>query len=716
MKKFFTKWARLYQRSAAPGAARQTRAPTSALYGGMGERELELRMDLILGEFPNKRQYTVSRPAKQLAAFSLSEQERFLKAVERLSRRNVQLAYRFCSDGIAALTSVRGDEWDRWLELLEQELRNNGEDAAFKYLQNLEAQLRSIMPPHSVALKDIAPVIERLLTALGGRRLTVHAAAETYTDTERIHLPERCAHFPHSEQNFSWYKATAVFLWAQIRFGTWRVDIRRLLYDAPDTDKAVRLFQALESLRLEACIGRELPGVDRILAQLGGQAERLPDTEAWRQAARQLAQSEATAEDSLKMISAMYRAPLPETAAYQGVFKPAVVLRTMNQRIATEQAALEEELSKLSAKLGTTGGSSKLILNVDRGNADVYNFRLSKDGEAVEISPELEPLLASVMQDLGEVPEDYLRADGDGGKKDQLGKAEKNGAAMLLPEWDHSIRQYRRDWCHIFVRDIVAGDVHFAQQILTRHNGLVKQLRRTFEALREGHQRHKREPCGDDIDLDAAVEAFVSSRRGEEPDAGTYIRHHKTARDIAVVFIADMSGSTGGWINETEKAALVLLCESLETLGDRYAIYGFSGDTRKQCDIFRIKSFDEPYGARVQKNIDGITPQNYTRLGAAIRFVRTQLLNVDARTRLMVTISDGRPDDRDGYRSQYGIEDTRCALLETGFRGIHTHCITIDTEAADYLPYMYGGSHFSIVDRIEKLPFQVSDIYRRITS
>jgi nitric oxide reductase NorD protein len=180
--------------------------------------------------------------------------------------------------------------------------------------------------------------------------------------------------------------------------------------------------------------------------------------------------------------------------------------------------------------------------------------------------------------------------------------------------------------------------------------------------------------------------------------------------------MVDMSGSTKGWINDAERESLVLLAETLETLGDRYAIYGFSGMARKKCEIFRIKEFDEPYDADVRARISGITPQDYTRMGFAIRHLSHILQETDARTRILITLSDGKPDDYDNYRGDYGIEDTRRALVEARRAGIHPYCITIDREARDYLPHMYGPAGYTVIDEVYQLPLKVSDIYRRLTT
>ena len=129
-----------------------------------------------------------------------------------------------------------------------------------------------------------------------------------------------------------------------------------------------------------------------------------------------------------------------------------------------------------------------------------------------------------------------------------------------------------------------------------------------------------------------------------------------------------------------------------------------------------IKGFDEKYDDEIKARISGIKPQDYTRMGFAIRHLTHLLQEVDARTRVLITISDGKPDDYDNYRGQYGIEDTRRALIEAHRAGIHSYCITIDKEAKDYLPYMYGDAAYTVIDDISRLPLKVSDIYRHLTT
>lgn len=194
------------------------------------------------------------------------------------------------------------------------------------------------------------------------------------------------------------------------------------------------------------------------------------------------------------------------------------------------------------------------------------------------------------------------------------------------------------------------------------------------------------------------------------------MRLQREERQIAVAFLVDMSGSTTGWINEAEKESLTLMCEALEVLGDQYAIYGFSGMTKNRCELFRIKSFKERYGDAVKAKIAGIIPQDYTRMGPPIRHLARLLEEVEARTKLSITLSDGKPDDFDSYQGDHRIEDTRHALIEAKQRGIHPFCITIDREAHEYIAHMVGEVNVAFIDDVMKLPSRIPEIYRRLTT
>ena len=357
---------------------------------------------------------------------------------------------------------------------------------------------------------------------------------------------------------------------------------------------------------------------------------------------------------------------------------------------------------------------------------DTLEFELQIDGEAVAPPEEVARLMRSIIQDFGEIPEEYLLASGPGAyaaeslpEGDAAGELAQTRAAggKLYDEWDFRRRDYRKDWCVLFESDVLPGDPGYVAAVRARYAGRIAQLRRRFEALRGEDRLLRRQHEGEDIDFDAVVEAYADRKGGIEPSERLFVQRRRSERNIAVMFMVDMSGSTKGWINACEREALVLLCEALEALGDRYAIYGFSGWTRKRCDIYRIKTFGEYYGEAVRGRIAGVEPRDYTRMGVAIRHLAGILNEVEAKTRILFTLSDGKPDDfHDGYRGDYGIEDTRQALIEARQSGIHPFCVTIDEEARDYLPHMYGPASWVLIDDAGQLPLKTAEVYRRLTS
>ena len=233
--------------------------------------------------------------------------------------------------------------------------------------------------------------------------------------------------------------------------------------------------------------------------------------------------------------------------------------------------------------------------------------------------------------------------------------------------------------------------------------------------LRPSRRVVRRRRQGDDIDLDALIEALCDTQAGLSPSDRLFTRALRIERDITALFLVDMSHSTAGWIGLAVKEALVLLAEALEAVGDSYGIYGFSGMRRSRSELYHIKHPEEAYGTVVQQRIAAITPREYTRMGPPIRHLTKKLLGSPSKIRLLVVISDGKPEDYDDYKGQYAIEDTRKALLEARGCGVHPFCITIDKAAHEYLAHMFGRGNYIFVNDVSMLPTKMSEIYRRLT-
>ena len=689
----------------------------------LSKQQLEQQLYYILCAALSSRR-SAAAVAAGIAPLPRAQQE-FVLAWARVAVQNVaELGYQFTAQAPQALALFGRSGTEKWLLRALDAYDKEGLYPACAALKDLAGFKRaSDAVGAGVALAEVARVLELFLRGLAGRRLQLEAAADTWTDTETIFLPERIARYPGREQNFRLYKAIAVHHWAQARYGSFSVDLRPVLADYAVRERALGWLNLLEAIRLESQIGRGFPGLAALFA---GLRSALPSSLAAAQA--RLSGANSSVADSVLLLRACYCLPLPEPFPYMGSLHPGRAAEVRSERIAKERRALYTELEQLrlaaqAERAEPESGEPELEVE---SSFDTLEFELQIDGEAVAPPEEVAKLLRSIIQDFGEIPEEYLLASGPGAYAAEslpetevaAGPGESSAAGgKLYDEWDFRRRDYRKDWCVLFESEVPAGDPDFVAGVRARYAGKIAQLRRRFEALRGEDRLLRRQHEGEDIDFDAVVEAYADRASGIEPSERLFVQRRRSERNIAVMFMVDMSGSTKGWINACEREALVLLCEALEALGDRYAIYGFSGWTRKRCDIYRIKTFDEYYGEAVRARIAGVEPRDYTRMGVAIRHLSGILNAVEAKTRILFTLSDGKPDDfHDGYRGDYGIEDTRQALIEARQSGIHPFCVTIDEEARDYLPHMYGPASWVLIDDAGQLPLKTADVYRRLTS
>lgn len=302
---------------------------------------------------------------------------------------------------------------------------------------------------------------------------------------------------------------------------------------------------------------------------------------------------------------------------------------------------------------------------------------------------------------------------------------------FFYDEWDGGAQEYRPHWSRLLEKRIPpppqsasGGDAGgFVQDTLARYGSTVKLLRRYFETLKpEAFRKLKRQTDGEEMDLDALIEARIEAKAGRTPSDQVYIKTEKRLRDVAVAFLLDMSGSTSQTIERTrkrvidiEKEGLVLLSEALQAAGDAYGIYGFSGQGKDLVEFFILKDFQEDPRWVLESRIGAVQPKAQNRDGIAIRHAVHKLLEQPARTKLLILLSDGKPLDTD-YAGPYALQDTKMALREARMHGVHPYCITIDREASQYVSEMYGEVRYTIIDNVLTLPDRLPQIYRRLTT
>jgi von Willebrand factor type A domain len=298
---------------------------------------------------------------------------------------------------------------------------------------------------------------------------------------------------------------------------------------------------------------------------------------------------------------------------------------------------------------------------------------------------------------------------------------EESFKTFFYKEWDENLSDYKMDWCLVRQRFIKDDPNDFVEEVRNRLHGIIGLIRRQFTRLRpERFQKFRAQPYGDALDIDALVQSMVDKRSSSFLDENVYVRRDKRMRDVAVLFLLDMSGSTeekiqGRRVIDIQKEAMVLMAEALESLGDAYAMYGFSSEGRFRVDFFNIKDFNEPYGEQVRHRLGNVQPIELTRMGAILRHATHKFDGVPAAVKLMVILTDGRPYDYEYGSLNYAIADTKNAIQDARKHNIHPFIITSDKKGASYLRRISPQTQSIVLRKVELLPIMLPAIYKRLT-
>jgi len=293
------------------------------------------------------------------------------------------------------------------------------------------------------------------------------------------------------------------------------------------------------------------------------------------------------------------------------------------------------------------------------------------------------------------------------------------GAGIPLPEWDFRKQLLQPDYCRLQAMESRHVEPIPLPERLRPH---ARRLRNQFAALAPTRRWLKAQPEGIEPDIDAWVR-LQADRQAGHPDAaaGLYLAQVQQERDLACLVLADLSLSTDAWASNQQKVidvirdSLMLFAEALGATGDRFALCGFSSLKRGHVRFHELKAFERPWDDLARGRVQAIKPGYYTRLGAAIRHSCTLLGRQPNRQRLLLILSDGKPHDLDLYEGRYGIEDTRASIAAAREQGIRPFCVTIDKEAASYLPHVFGAHGFTLLRRPEELATRLPLLYAQLT-
>jgi nitric oxide reductase NorD protein len=281
-------------------------------------------------------------------------------------------------------------------------------------------------------------------------------------------------------------------------------------------------------------------------------------------------------------------------------------------------------------------------------------------------------------------------------------------------EWDSGISAYRADAVRVLTTEAPTGPIEAYTRITAARSGEIIAVRREFAALRVEERWRSAQPDGSDLDLNRLISAMADIQAGQTPKTDWYRRFERRPHSVAILTLADLSGSTQGAVIHAEREALVLFSEGLRALDLPHAFMGFSSKGPRHCTLQTIKDWDQPTDDQVCKRIANLRPGGGTRLGAFIRHAAALLGARPEARRVLILLSDGRPEDGEAYRGRAGVEDSALAVRTARRAGVHTFCISMDERegAQDYLRQIFGAGHFLICKRPEALPVRLPEVFR----
>ncbi len=290
-------------------------------------------------------------------------------------------------------------------------------------------------------------------------------------------------------------------------------------------------------------------------------------------------------------------------------------------------------------------------------------------------------------------------------------------------EWDYKVQLNRPSWATVFERRQGRGDPELIDNVLSEHKGVSHRIKQIIDRLRpQGVSRQRRLEDGDELDINAAVDAMVMARLGMQPDTRITMRNVINRRDLAVVILLDLSESTNETLRGSEKTVLELTMEAsalvaaaINGIGDPFAIHGFASDGRHDVQYYRFKDFEQRLDDDVKSRLAGMKGGLSTRMGAAMRHAGHHLMQRSEQHKLLLIVTDGEPADIDERDPQYLRMDAKKATQELQQFGVMSYCLTLDPEADRYVERIFGANNYTIVDNVERLPEKLPSLFASLT-
>ena len=634
---------------------------------------------------------------------------RWLAKGYRLHRRRPQ--------ALAAFVAGKTRAAQYWFERLQTGLG----------LETIKDRLAAYVTSHAGRPLKIAPLDES--------PPSTYAARLDWKDPDRLLLPARIS---RTDVALDQYLRLAARQAAQRAFGGFELDtgrLKKLLEEAnlgpidierhdltaliknfPNAGLARDLLAVFESARLEAGLKRLYPGLARRIDRLEQAAAERPDITRLQPAAMVVELTDRLLQGAYGNVEVP-----PRVAELAGILASrGRRLQQATDSTVTDSAELTlfayRMLERYPADLGQKFLSQTAAKSIEQDF--LFEATIRREDHAPEgehfVRSMASPDRAAEVEDLAV----SLR------RPDDLQRAPAAGPAVLYDEWDETIGEYCRDHVSLRERQITPATTDLVKEVLERRRGLTRRLRRLWQIVRpHTPERARRLAEGQELDLDRYVNFLAEQKAGLGPEPDFYWARRYHRREIASALLIDLSGSTrtavkkeGRAVIDVAKEGLILLAEAMKLSGDQFALFGYSGIGRQEVDFYVIKDFGQAYGPDVGRRIAALTPLAQNRDGAAIRHAVHRLIDRPARRRLLMVLSDARPDDYE-YEGAYAVADTRRAITEARPKGIHVFGIVVrTTKTKGQRQDPYANLPHVKIQNVQALPQLLPSLYRRLTT
>ncbi|WP_029406682.1 nitric oxide reductase activation protein NorD [Thiomicrorhabdus sp. Milos-T2] len=359
------------------------------------------------------------------------------------------------------------------------------------------------------------------------------------------------------------------------------------------------------------------------------------------------------------------------------------------------------------------------------GSGSAYQETVRKHVSVMEMINEIDSELVDVDHDeVWVLGSELMPYEDNGISWNEMEGIEPVSDPYHYHEWDYRVQLHRPSWVTLYERRAKKGDPELYDRILEANKGIAHRIKQIVDKLQAvGLQRIRRIEDGDELDLNACVEAITAIRMGEEPDPRITMKNVIRSREVSVVILLDLSESTNETVADTDRTILevtqeaaILVSHAINGIGDQFAVHGFSSDGRHDLQYVRFKQFEDSFDSEVHARLAGMQGGLSTRMGGAMRHAGHYLEQQNSKQKLLLVITDGEPADIDEQDGQYLKQDAKKAVEELQSKGIHSYCLTIDQYADKYVQNIFGQNRYAIVDDVMKLPEKLPQLFANLTT